>query len=178
MSKSFTKDDLKQLGLVETSKGVFERLPTKKEKVAEKPKGKQKNAFKKKSPKGNKYNAQKVVEDGVKYDSKRELAFKHLLDKNGIKYKMQVKYQLQEGFRYQGKAIRAIGMVPDFVILKGAESVAICDVKGMVTAVYKLKEKMLKKKLLDLNHPLPVFTPRNKKQMQETIDELLNILNA
>lgn len=170
MNKPFDKATLEKMGYQETSKGVWEKVGPKKAKVAEKsPKSELKGVKK------HKYNAKKVVEDGVKYDSKLELAFKHLLDANGIEYTMKIKYNLQEKFRYLGEAIRAINIFPDFIITKGALSVAIVDTKGVRTEVYKLKAKMLKKKLFEMNHEIPIFTPRNKKQMQETIDELLKL---
>ena len=172
MSKdNYDISHLIKLGYQETysGSGVWERAP-------KKPKVAQKSAMK--QPKANKFNAKKITEDGITYDSKRELAFKHLLDLNGIQYKMQVRVVLQPKFKYNGKAVREIAMVPDYMVTKGDRTVAIVDVKGMITDTYKLKEKMLKCKLLETGYEVPIFTPNSKKQMEEVIREILNLINA
>jgi hypothetical protein len=148
-------------GFVEVAPGIWER-----------PKNQAVKASKPIKEKKHKYNAKKVTEEGVVYDSKRELKFKHMLDQNGIKYRMKVKYVLQEKIRYQGEVIREIYMLPDFTIMKGEMSCAILDIKGMITSGYLLKEKMLKKKLFDMGHEIPIFTPRNNKEMDIAIREL------
>ena len=93
-----------------------------------------------------KYGAQKTTVDGIRFDSKKEserYSELRLLERSGAisDLKLQPKFELQEGFRLQGHAIRAITYVADFsYIFRGQRIVE--DVKGMKTQVYNLKKKM------------------------------------
>lgn len=84
-----------------------------------------------------------------KKESKREMVLK-LLEKEGkIKdLQEQVRFELQPPFRnLQGKAIRKIEYVPDFVYFDCEKQVIVVeDVKGFKTADYKLKAKMFQYK--------------------------------
>ena len=97
-------------------------------------------------PKRSKYNNQKVTIDGTVFDSKKEashyLLLKDRLNKGEIKLlSLQPSFTLQEGFRYEGKAIRPIKYIADFKYHEGNDLV-IVDVKGFKTEVYNLKKKM------------------------------------
>lgn len=140
------------------------------------------------TPKGeiakiNKFHAVKVEAEGIKYDSKREYAFKQLLDRYGIHYEIKRKYILQEGFVYGEEKIRPIAIIPDFTILKKNavlyrnEAFAIVDIKGMIMVDFKLKVKMLKRVLINQQQrAVPVFMPRNKKEIEITIQKLISII--
>jgi len=71
--------------------------------------------------------------------------------------KQQPRFVLQRGFRYEGKKIRSLCYVADFSYLEDG-IVIIEDVKGMKTAVYKLKKKLL----------LHKFRNRAKWEFRET----------
>lgn len=95
-----------------------------------------------------KYKARKTAYKGAIYDSAKEAkraAELELLQRTGkIKnLRRQVKFTLQEGFLYEGRRIRAIEYIADFVY--EADGLIIEDVKGYRTPEYKIKAKMLKK---------------------------------
>lgn len=109
---------------------------------------KQYNLFIKNNKKQNKYKNKKVISDGKKYDSKKEskraIQLK-TMEKLGIikDLKEQVPYILQEKFILNGKTVREIKYIADFVyiIVETGEEV-IEDVKGIRTEVYRIKKKM------------------------------------
>lgn len=95
-----------------------------------------------------KYKARKTAYRGTVYDSAKEAkraAELELLQRAGKirNLRRQVKFTLQEGFLYEGRKIRAIEYVADFVY--EADGLIIEDVKGYRTPEYKIKAKMLKK---------------------------------
>lgn len=95
-----------------------------------------------------KYKNTKTVVDGIKFDSVKEANYYcdlKLLKRAGkIKdFKMQVPFELQPAYKHQGKAIRAIEYIADFVVTYSDDSHKVVDVKGFKTDIYKLKKKML-----------------------------------
>ena len=104
--------------------------------------------------KTNKFGNQKVIANGEKFDSKRELRrYYQLLALEGAKeiteLQKQIKYELQEGFRnFQGKWHRPITYTADFVYRdkKYNWNVVVEDAKGFKTDVFKIKKKLLIKK--------------------------------
>lgn len=105
-----------------------------------------------KRPRQNKYGNQKVVIDGITFDSKtegRRYSELKLMEKAGeiIGLEMQVPYVLQPGFRDKnGKWIAPIKYVADFVYMTKDGDNIIEDVKSPATrqnAVYQLKKKMM-----------------------------------
>ena len=98
----------------------------------------------------NKYNVspkEKRTVDGIVFASKWESEayglLKLLLGKK--KFTLQPTYELQPSFKLEGKTIRAIKYVADFLIKTESEEYII-DTKGMETDVFKIKEKMFKHK--------------------------------
>ena len=71
--------------------------------------------------------------------------------------KQQPRFVLQRGFRYKGKKIRNLCYIADFSYIEDG-IVIIEDVKGLRTAVYKLKKKLL----------LHKFKNRAKWEFRET----------
>lgn len=95
----------------------------------------------------NKYHAKKGFYDGKKFDSKKEAKRArelNLLLKAGVirDLQTQVKFELQGKFRLNGKAVRAINYIADFVYSKDGK-IVIEDTKGYKTKEYNLKKKML-----------------------------------
>lgn len=95
-----------------------------------------------------KYGSKKTMIDGIIFDSKREAnryCELKLLEKAGkIKdLKLQHQFLLQPPFKKNGKTIRAITYVADFVYfdLERMRNV-VEDVKGYKTDVYQLKKKI------------------------------------
>ena len=98
-----------------------------------------------------KYNAKKIVVDGIKFDSKKEAARYEVLKGLELvgkidRLELQPRFVLMDGFRYEGKAIRKIEYVADFLYrdLSTCELI-VEDVKGVKTDVYKLKKKLFLK---------------------------------
>lgn len=99
----------------------------------------------------NKYHAKKTTVDGITFDSRKEAErYKELkaLELVGKidRLELQPRFVLMDGFRYEGKAIRKIEYVADFLYrdLSTLELV-VEDVKGVKTDVYKLKKKLFLK---------------------------------
>ena len=110
------------------------------------------------SPKANKYHVSPKAErtiNGITFASKAEAEaygqLKIVELAGGISdLKLQPAYMLQESFvDRDGKKHRAIWYVADFSFVRGGHAV-ICDIKGMKTAVFNLKEKMFRFKYPDL----------------------------
>lgn len=100
----------------------------------------------------NKYNNQKYLVNGIKFDSKLE-AKRYLqlkeLEKNGtIKdLKRQVPFIIQDEYkRKDGKKIRPITYKADFTYINDLNNLVVEDTKGYRTDVYKLKKKLVEKK--------------------------------
>lgn len=98
----------------------------------------------------NKYFNKKVVIDGIKFDSKKEANYYtklKLMKQAGLIWdlELQKKYILQKGFEFNGKKIREISYIADFVY-EDKNGIHVVDTKGFKTDVYKLKKKMFIKK--------------------------------
>lgn len=102
--------------------------------------------------KQNKYKNKKVIYNGIKFDSQKErnyyIKLKVLEEYGKIKnLKLQVKFELQPSFKFNGKTIRSINYVADFVYYDiGQDKTIIVDTKGVKTEVYKIKKKMMQYK--------------------------------
>ena len=99
----------------------------------------------------NKYRNRKAVVDGICFDSKKEAQrYKILkaLERAGEirDLRMQVPFELQPAFSYQGKRVRAIRYIADFTYYAPDKSgnciLIVEDTKGARTKEYKLKRKM------------------------------------
>lgn len=98
----------------------------------------------------NKYRNKKIIIDGIKFDSIREGAvyvdLKKQLKMGQIKeLELQVPFTLQEKFKDEYGACRAITYKADFVVTHNDGLKEIIDVKGYETVEFKLKWKMLRK---------------------------------
>ena len=95
-----------------------------------------------------KYRNEKVYLDGIKFDSNREcqryIELKTMQKAGLIKdLELQKRFVLQEGYVMQGKKIRPITYVADFVYFDiENQKTVVEDAKGMRTDVYKMKKKM------------------------------------
>lgn len=99
-----------------------------------------------------KYNVSKDASsrtyDGVVYDSAMEMKFyrdvaKPMLDSGElVSCERQVLFVLQEPFTYNGKKIREIAYVADFVLKYADGKETVVDVKGMADSVALLKRKL------------------------------------
>jgi len=93
----------------------------------------------------NKFGNIKTGGKDSKKESKRGIVLKQLEKEDKIKdLQEQVRFELQPPFRnMQGKAIRKMEYVPDFVYFDcEKELMVVEDVKGFKTPDYKLKAKL------------------------------------
>ena len=103
-----------------------------------------------------KYGAKQVIIDGHVFPSKAE-ARKYvelkLLWRAGevLEIELQPKFELQPGFRHQGKAILPITYTADFRVTYADGRVEVIDVKGVRTQQYQLRKKMLLYRYPEIN---------------------------
>lgn len=102
-----------------------------------------------------KYKSQKIVIDGIAFDSKDEGKFyeylKSLKAKDKIlNFELQPKYILQPTFEKDGQTYRAITYSPDFLIYHIDGSEELIDIKGMSTQQGEMRRKMFNYKYPNL----------------------------
>ena len=102
-----------------------------------------------------KYHAKKTVVDGITFVSLKEAsrykALKALQEEGKIRdLILQPSFELQPGFRKNGKGYRAIEYRADFMYLDETGQKVVEDVKGMKTDVYSLKKKLFEFKFPEL----------------------------
>ena len=95
-----------------------------------------------------KYGNRKPIIDGIQFDSQAEAnrygQLKILLSAGEITdLRLQVPFELQPSFKYNGKAIRALKYIADFVYEDKEGNIHIEDVKGMRTKEYEIKRKIM-----------------------------------
>lgn len=101
----------------------------------------------------NKYHNKKVIYNGIKFDSKKEMQrYKDLELLESTDYicnlELQKKFLLQEGYtNAKGKKRRPIYYIADFYYYDYIDNKWVVeDVKGVRTDVYKLKKKLFEYK--------------------------------
>ncbi len=104
-----------------------------------------------------KYHNKKVVIDGITFDSRKEANYycelKILKMAGKVKdFEMQVPFELQPKFKHDGKTVRAIKYVADFVVHYPDGQQVVVDTKG-----FRTKEYLLKRKMLLYKHPDILF---------------------
>lgn len=98
------------------------------------------------------HNRKVIVDDGIKFDSLKEAKrYKELkiLEKADeiTELRLQVPFELQPSFKKNGKTIRKIEYIADFVYYDNKlQKYVVEDVKGYKTDVYKLKKKLFEYK--------------------------------
>lgn len=99
--------------------------------------------------------AYKPIVNDIKFDSLMEAKYYiYLLQekkkKNVVDFHMQVKYELQPGFKKNDKKIQAINYIADFVVYYPKKKIRVIDIKGRTTVDFLLKKKMFDYKFEDL----------------------------
>ena len=113
-----------------------------------------------------KYNATKTIIDWIKFDSKLESRFYKYFKENNINIlELQPAFLLQDKFRYDWKAVRAIKYIADFKIEVNGDIYYI-DSKWMEDSVFKIKHKLWKKRYWDDNI---LLVCKSIKQLKEFI---------
>jgi len=114
-------------------------------------------------------NATKVTVDGINFKSKLEVYTYKKLQENEIYAKYEDrKFTLLEAFIYDDKKIRPMTYTPDFV---GEWFVIEC--KGRANDSFPLRWKLFKYYLTTNDIQYKLFLPRNQKQVDEVIKEIL-----
>lgn len=95
-----------------------------------------------------KYNNKKTVVDGHKFDSRKEaIRYQFLKKMEDIKHisnlQLQVSYELAPSVILDGRKKPALKYKADFVYEHNGKTV-VEDVKGFVTAVYRIKKHLMK----------------------------------
>ena len=95
-----------------------------------------------------KYRNQKCTIDGIKFDSLKEGTRYRQLQvfvKSGViaNLRLQVPFELAPAVTIHGKKKRALTYIADFCYTEQEQEV-IEDVKGFITAVYKIKRHLMK----------------------------------
>lgn len=102
-----------------------------------------------------KYRNRKVVVDGIEFASKMEADYYCELRMKEMAGEVadiacQVPFVLQNGFSLpDGKKVRKITYIADFVVTYTDGHKEVVDVKGYKTEVYKLKKKLLLNQIKD-----------------------------
>lgn len=96
---------------------------------------------------GSKYHAKKTTIDGIEFDSAKEAKrYARLRDMAAVGeidgLRLQVPFELLPSFECDGVKYRGMKYVADFVYNRGGK-VVVEDCKGMKTAEYKLKKKLM-----------------------------------
>lgn len=110
-----------------------------------------------------KYNNKKVVADDITFDSELECKYyihlKGLCEKGIVKdFELQKKFELQPGFKKNGKSIRPIEYITDFVVTYADGRKEIVDTKGMITPDFAIKKKLFEYKFPDMELKLVTFS--------------------
>ena len=125
------------------------------------------NKSKKKSQ-GKVRNATPNIYDGIKFRSKLETYTYKKLKEAGIDAEYEsTHFELIPKFEYNGKKVRAMTYLPDFV---GKNFIIEC--KGLVTDSFPLRWKIFKYYLKQENKDYKLFLVRNQKQVDEMVNEL------
>lgn len=100
-----------------------------------------------------KYKSEKIVVDGITFDSKDEARYYEYLKKKKAKgeilnFELQPKYVLIPGFKKNGKTYRPMTYTPDFLIYHLDGSEELIDVKGFST-----QQGEIRRKLFDYKYP-------------------------
>jgi hypothetical protein len=130
----------------------------------------------KKKSKKHKYNAKKIIIDGITFDSTREGRMYSMLKKFNIPFERQVKFELQPKFRCpDDNGIRSIYSVIDFRV-PYKEGFLYIDPKGIITPDAAIKFKMLKYKLKQQGNRDRVFLPSTNKEVDDLVIKISNQL--
>ena len=115
-------------------------------------------------------NATKVEEDGIKFRSKLELYTYKALKKAGITAEYEPKhFEILPKFIYKLEKVRAMVYTPDFV---GDGFIIEC--KGCMNETFPIKFKLFKRYLYLNNLDYKLFLPRNQKDVDKVVLELMN----
>ena len=102
-------------------------------------------------PRHNKYGNHKVVFRGITFDSRHEAEIYQqlwILERAKVIHdlRLQVPFEIVEAYVINGRKVRAVKYIADFVFINDKGNTEVWDAKGMKTDVYKLKKKLFEKR--------------------------------
>jgi hypothetical protein len=119
-------------------------------------------------------NATPLEYSGINFKSKLEMYCYKLLKENNIPVEYEVvKFQILEPFTYNGENIRGMTFTPDFV---GDNFVVEC--KGFMNDAFPLRWKLFKHHLSVHKLRYDLYLPRNKKDVEKVVLEIVNSLKG
>lgn len=125
---------------------------------------------KKEKGRGKVKNATPNTLDGIDFKSKLESYTYTKLKEVGIIAEYEaVRFEILPAFEYNGESIRRMSYTPDFVG-KGF----IIECKGLISDSFPLRWKLFKHFLYTENLNYKLYMPRNRKQVDEVIQQILN----
>lgn len=128
---------------------------------------------KKGEPKKHKFNASKMVVDGITFDSKLEGYMHGRLKQLRIPFEFQFEVELVPKFRTaDDKAVRRMYMKVDFVIRKDGR-IYFADTKGFATPDAKIKYKLLQHLIYKTDKNAVVLFCKNKGEVDSFINKIL-----
>jgi len=119
-------------------------------------------------------NATPLEYDSVNFKSKLEMYCYKLLKENNIPVEYEVvKFQILDPFVYQDEKVRGMIFTPDFV---GDNFVVEC--KGFMNDAFPLRWKLFKHHLMTHKLRYDLYLPRNKKDVEKVVLEIVNNLKG
>jgi hypothetical protein len=119
-------------------------------------------------------NATPLEYDGVSFKSKLEMYCYKLLKENNIPVEYEVvKFNILEPFTYNEEKVRGMMFTPDFV---GDNFVVEC--KGFMNDAFPLRWKLFKYYLCKNQLRYDLYLPRNKKDVERVVLEIVNNLKG
>ena len=113
-------------------------------------------------------NAQKVLYNGITFDSKLDYWMYLELIKNNLPFSYSTeKFTLIDPFIYKGKKYLPVTYKPDFVSDK-----FIIECKGHPNELFPMRWKLFKRYLALNNLDYDLYLCKNKKGIQEVIDDI------
>lgn len=117
-------------------------------------------------------NATPLEYNGISFKSKLEMYCYKLLQENKVPVEYEVvKFQILDPFSYNGEKVRAMTFTPDFV---GDTFVVEC--KGFMNDAFPLRWKLFKYHLWKNQLRYDLYLPRNKKDVEKVVTEIVNNL--
>lgn len=124
----------------------------------------------KKKGEGKVKNATPIIIDGIHFKSKLEgYCYEQLKKYNIIAPYEEVRFEILPAFSYRGESIRRMSYTPDFV---GKDFIIEC--KGLVSDSFPLRYKLFKYFLFTENLNYKLYMPRNRKNVDEVIQKILD----
>lgn len=115
-------------------------------------------------------NATPLTYDSIDFKSKLEVyCYKRLKEsKVPVEYE-KTKFQILDSFTYNNEKIRGMVFTPDFV---GDDFVIEC--KGFMNDAFPLRWKLFKHHLYSNKLRYELYLPRNKKDVEEVVSDIIN----